>query len=101
VIGRLTAREVATVLRNSDLLIGVDNCWRHLAGAVGGKAVVLAGSAAEAARLQGEGICAVAGEDGGTAEISVKDIRIEEVLEGAARVQGWGSVEEMERVLCA
>ena len=94
-IGKLTGREVATVLRNSDLLVGVNNSWRHLAGAVGSRAVLLAGSASEASELESEGFCAVRGES------AVKDIAIEAVLDGVASAAGCDSLADMEQVMCA
>ncbi|MBE0534070.1 MAG: hypothetical protein IH624_00265 [Phycisphaerae bacterium] len=97
-VGKLTAREAATVVRNSDLLIGVDNGWRHLAGAVGRAAVVLAGSEGKAAMLEREGYCAVGV---GAGESAVRDIAIEAVLDSAARLGGREGFAGMERAVCA
>lgn len=100
-IGKLTAREVATVLQNSDLLISVDNGWRHLAGAVGRPAVVLTGPAADTGTPQWEGYCAVSAGGGGRGELAVRDITIEAVLDGMAKVDGREHFEDVERAVCA
>ena len=94
-IGKLSARQAATVLKSSDLLLSVDNGYGCLADAVGGCGVIVSDSAV---RLRsGGGIVSA----GGMVSTMVKDISIETVLDGMANASRNAHRHQMERLSCA
>ena len=94
-IGKLTAREAATVVKSSDLLISVDNGYGCLSDAVGGYGVIMSDAAD---RVKGGTNLVVTGGLGST---MVKDIAIETVLDGMAELSRKAHRREMKRLSCA
>jgi ADP-heptose:LPS heptosyltransferase len=87
-IGRLDAREAATMLKNSDLLLCVDNGYGCLAGAVGKASVLIANADDVSSALTNSSAIVVGDKHGASVQSRtlVKDIRIESVLEGITQL---------------